>query len=141
MVNKIKEELVNNVPQTAADNSNKSILARGCDPHLSAYAQQALPPLMGNPEYVPVTDDVEFERLLRERKWSVVYFAPGACRFSAAKMQIPGGKTETRGWTLDEYKALVKELQGDNVQIVETPYEHESVAKLIEGLDKAKQVI
>ncbi|NRB41904.1 MAG: hypothetical protein HRU20_26095, partial [Pseudomonadales bacterium] len=62
------------------DHSNKRILARGCDPVASRMAAQALPPLMGNPEYVPTSDDADFIEKLTHEKWSVVFFAPGACR-------------------------------------------------------------
>jgi hypothetical protein len=69
----------------SADNSRKSILARGCAPNASLWASKALPPLIGNPEYVATTDDADFIEKLKSRAWSVIYFAPGACRFSAAK--------------------------------------------------------
>jgi len=79
------------------DNSKKSILARGCDPVASLEASKAIPPLVGNPKYVPTTDDADFIEKLKSRKWSVIYFAPGACRFSAAKQAIPGSNSQTRG--------------------------------------------
>ena len=41
----------------SADHSGKSILARGCDPVMSLQASKAIPPLIGNPEYVPATND------------------------------------------------------------------------------------
>jgi hypothetical protein len=125
-------------PPTTTDNSTKSILARGCDPGASAWAAQALPPLMGDPEYVPTTDDTEFFRQLRERTWSVVYFAPGACRFSAARQPIPGGTADTSGWTLDQYREVVREHQGDDVQIVETVEEREALGLLVAALDVAR---
>lgn len=113
----------------------KSILARGCDPVMSLEASKAIPPLVGNPEYVPKTNDVDFIDQLKSRKWSVIFFAPGACRFSAAKHTIPGGNSSTRGWTLDEYKKLVKQYQGDDIQIVKTPYEMETVGLLKKALN------
>jgi hypothetical protein len=123
----------------AADNSRKSILARGCDPHLSASAARALPPLMGNPSYVPTTDDEAFVEQLRSRSWSVVYFAPGACRYSAANQPIPGGNSETSGWTLAEYRELVHQHQGEEVQIVETPRESEALDLLRDALAVARE--
>ena len=98
---------------TAVDNSRKSILARGCDPLASLEASRAVPPLIGNPEYVLTTDDAEFMEKLLSRQWSVVFFAPGACRFSAASQPIPGGNTYTQGWTLEQYRELVRKHQGD----------------------------
>ncbi|MEM7114669.1 MAG: hypothetical protein AAF614_19685 [Chloroflexota bacterium] len=121
------------------DNSRKSILARGCDPNLSSWAAKNLPPLIGNPEYVPTTNDVDFIEKLQSRAWSVVYFAPGACRFSAAKRQIPGGVAKTRGWTLEDYRELVQQLQGDGVPIVESVEESKSLELLRTALEQARE--
>ena len=123
---------------TQTDHSNKTILARGCDPTLSAWATKALPPQIGNPKYVATTNDVDFVAKLKERQWSVVYFAPGACRFSAANMQIPGGNAATQGWTLDEYKALVHQYQGEEIKIVESTMESNSLDLLREALETAR---
>lgn len=122
---------------TAVDNSRKSILARGCDPLASLEASIAIPPLIGNPEYVPTTDDAEFMEKLLSRQWSVVFFAPGACRFSAASQPIPGGDSHTQGWTLEQYRELVRKHQGDEVKIVETTDERATVALLREALESA----
>ena len=59
----------------------------------------------------------------------MIYFAPGACRFSASRQSIPGGNSETVGWTLEQYRELVYELQDDKVQFVETMYESEDLLK------------
>lgn len=121
------------------DNSSKSILARGCDPAASLQASRAIPPLVGNPEYVPTTNDEEFVEKLESRAWSVVFFAPGACRFSAARQSVPGGNSQTQGWTLEQYRELVRELQGDEIQIVETLEESETISLLGEALEKARE--
>ena len=121
------------------DNSGKSILARGCDPHASREAARAIPPLIGNPEYVPTTDDEDFIEKLRSRDWSVVSFAPGACRFSSANRPIPGGSSRTHGWTLEQYRDLVRKHQGDQVEIVETLDERETVPLLADALEKARE--
>lgn len=121
------------------DNSRKSILARGCDPCASAEAARAIPQLIGNPEYVPTTTDEDFIEKLRSRTWSVLFFAPGACRYSAASQQIPGGNSQTEGWSLEQYRGLVREHQGAEARIVETPDEGESVHLLKEALDKAPE--
>ena len=121
------------------DHSRKSILARGCDPILSLSASRAIPPLIGNPEYIPTTTDEEFFEKLQSRQWSIVYFAPGACRFSAARQPIPGANSQSQGWTLEEYRTLIHEHQGDAIQIVETPYESESVGLLKEALEGARE--
>ena len=73
-------------------------------------------------------------RKLRSRDWSVIYFAPGACRFDAAKRPIPGGNSQTKGWTLEQYRKLVREYQGDSIQIVETPEESEAISLLNDAL-------
>ena len=124
---------------TSSRNDKKSILARGCDSYLSLNASKVIPPLIGNPEYVPVTNDIDFLEKLKSRKWSIVYFAPGACRYSNAKLSIPGSNSKTQGWTLTEYKNVVIELQGDGVKIVETPYESESIDFLSRALDSARE--
>lgn len=120
--------------QEELDHSDKSILARGCDPQMSAYASKILPPLIGNPEYIPTTNDDDFINKLISRKWSVVFFAPGACRYSATVMPIPGGNNDTKGWTLEEYKELVYKYQGKDIQIVEAIDESQSVDLLKSAL-------
>jgi len=124
---------------STVDHSRKSILARGCDPFASLEASKAIPPLVGNPEYVPTTTDEEFIEKLQSQKWSVVLFAPGACRFSAAKLPIPGGNSQTQGWTLEQYRELVQRHQGDSIPIVETPEERETVRLLKEALESARE--
>jgi hypothetical protein len=119
------------------DNSRKSILARGCDPFVSAEAARAIPPLVGNPEYVATTNDEDFIDKLQSRDWSVVFFAPGACRFSAANQPIPGGNSRTKGWTLEQYRELVRKHQGERTVIVETPDESETVRLLKEALERS----
>lgn len=132
MMHQTKHEYVRSM-----DNSRMSILARGCDLSASLEASRAIPPLIGYPQYVPTTNDEEFVEKLRTRKWLVVHFAPGACRFSAARQPIPGESSQTRGWTLEQYRELVRSLQGDKVQIVETLEERETVPLLKEALAKA----
>ena len=121
------------------DNSKKTILARGCDPLISKRASQSIPPLIGNPEYVPTTNDEDFIEKLETQKWSVIFFAPGACRYSAAKQAIPGGNQRTRDWTLDEYRELVLKLQGESIQIVESLNERETISLLKISLKKARE--
>ena len=93
-----------------------------------------LPPLLGNVKMIGVTSDDEFFKLLRETQFDVVTFAPGACRFSAARQPIPGGNPATAGWTLEEYRAKVKELQGADVPIVESTEERDMVPLLRNAL-------
>jgi len=95
--------------------------------------------LVGNPEYVPTTNDGDFVEMLMARKWSVVFFAPGACRFSAARQPIPGGSSQTRGWTLEQYRDFVRKYQGDDVQIVEPLEESETVSLLKQALAMAPE--
>jgi len=118
------------------DNSNKRILARGCDPIASQNAARAIPPMIGNPQYIATVSDDEFIDKLKSQKWSVVFFAPGACRFNRAGQTIPGGNSDTQNWTLDQYKELVYQTQGNNIQIVETLSEQETVAQLATALEK-----
>jgi hypothetical protein len=116
------------------DFSAKTILARGCDPQMALRASKIMPALLGGVQLVTCTDDDDFVAKLRERAWSVVFFAPGACRYNAARMPIPGGRAHTRGWGLAEYRALVRQYQGDQIPIVETTDEREIVPRLRQAL-------
>lgn len=133
IMNETNQEYLNTV-----DHSDKSILARGCDPIMSIEASKAIPPLIGNPEYVPTTNDADFIEKLTTRKWSIIFFAPGACRYSAAKQPIPWGNSQTEGWSLEQYRALVYKHQGDLVQIVETQEERKTVRLLKSALAIAR---
>jgi len=136
-VNKMKD--IRKEQLNTLDNSKKNILARGCDPVTSLQFSKVVPSLVGNAEYVPTTDDADFIEKLASRKWSVVFFAPGACRFSAADKLIPGGNYETKGWTLEQYRALVHKLQGNDIQIVETLDESETISLLKKALETAQE--
>ena len=116
------------------DASSKVVLTRGCDPVMAQRAGQMLPPMIGNAKMVGVTDDAEFFALLQQHKYDAILFAPGACRYSAARQPIPGGNDATSGWTLHEYKAKVREHQGDDVPIVETTEERQIVPLLRDAL-------
>lgn len=121
------------------DCSGKSVLCRGCDPQMATRASAMVVPLLGNPEFVSCCDDDDFIAKLQEKKWSVIFFAPGACRYSAARMQIPGARSNTKGWTLKQYRTLVQQHQGADVPIVETTEEREVVPRLRSALSKAKR--
>jgi hypothetical protein len=120
------------------DFSAKSILARGCDSQMALRASKVMPALLGGVEFVSCTNDDDFVEKLRERAWSVVFFAPGACRYNAAQMPIPGGRGYTRGWGLAEYRALVRQYQGDQIPIVETTDEQEIVPRLRQALVQSR---
>jgi hypothetical protein len=137
--NKVNMTETKNEILTVLDHSRKSILARGCDPVTSLEFSKIVSPLIGNAEYVPTTDDADFVEQLKSRKWSIVFFAPGACRFSAAKRSIPGGNSETAGWTLQQYRELVYKLQGNEVQIIETMNEGETVTLLKNALKTTRE--
>ncbi len=130
----IKQEQLRTV-----DHSKKSILARGCDPVISLRFSKIAPPLLGNAEYIPTTDDTDFIEKLESRKWSVVFFAPGACRFSSVARPIPGGNYDTKGWTLEQYRQLVLKLQGNQIKIVETLDERETIDLLKKALEIARE--
>jgi len=117
-----------------SDNSNKSVLIRGCDPEMGRRAIELLTPVLGNPEMVSVTNDDEFIKELQKKRWSVIHFAPGACRYDSTQSPIPGSRAQTKGWGLTEYKTLVKQHQGQDIKIVETPYESQIVPLLIKAL-------
>ena len=120
------------------DFSAKSILARGCDPLMALRASKVMPSLLGGVELVSCTDDEDFISKLRARKWSVVFFAPGACRYNAANRQIPGAISHTSGWGLAEYRVLVRHHQGEDIQIVETTEEREIIPLLTRALVQSR---
>ena len=113
----------------------KVLLSRGCDPLMMERAPAMLGPYLGGCEMVGCTNDDEFVRLLTSgRRFDVVFFAPGACRWSASKQPIPGGNSTTRGWGIDEYKRLVAQHHPD-ARIVETTEESKMVMLLRAALD------
>ena len=112
------------------DASHKKVLVRGCDPVMAERSGQMLPPLLGNVQMTGVTDDDTFFKLLDSHKYDVITFAPGACRYDAAKQPIPGSNAASAGWTLADYRAMVREKQGDGVQIVESTQEQQIVPLL-----------
>jgi len=120
------------------EHSAKSILARGCDPQMALRASKMLPPHLGNPQLVSATNDDDFIEKLGSKKWSVVFFAPGACRYNAAKQPIPGATARTRGWSLAQYSELVRQLQGEDVQIVETTDERKIIPLLRRALAQSR---
>ena len=116
------------------DNSKKSVLIRGCDPEMGRRAIELLTPVLGNPAMVSVTNDDDFIIELKKKKWSVIHFAPGACRYDSTESPIPGSLIQTKGWRLADYKTLVKKYQGQDIKIVETIYEHKIVPLLKKAL-------
>lgn len=116
------------------DNSNKAILVRGCDPEMGRRAIELLPPILGNPEMLSVTNDDAFITELKRKKWTVVHFAPGACRYDAAKSPIPGSSSLTEGWGLVEYRKLVQKYQGEEIKIVQTSDERQIIPLLRKAL-------
>lgn len=136
-INKMKD--IRQEQLITINNSKKSILARGCDPVTSLQFSKVAPSLLGKATYTPTTDDADFIKKLESQKWSVVFFAPGACRFSAVEKPIPGGNYDTKGWTLEQYRKLVYKLQGDAIKIVETLDERETVSLLKNALEIARE--
>ena len=116
------------------DNSNKSILVRGCDPEMGRRAIKLLPSVLGNPEMVSVTNDDDFIIELQRKKWSVIHFAPGACRYDSTKSPIPGSRALTKGWGLTEYRNLVRKYQGEDIKVVETSDERQIIPLLRKAL-------
>jgi hypothetical protein len=134
-----RDRMMGEVVQGAGDGESMdftamAVLARGCDPQMALRASKVMPALLGGVAFVSCTDDDDFVAKLRQRRWSVVFFAPGACRYNAARLPIPGGRAHTRGWRLAEYRALVRHHQGDEIPIVETTDEREIVPRLLQAL-------
>jgi hypothetical protein len=98
------------------DHSNKSILARGCDPVMAAKSVEFLPKMLSGVKITACTDDEDFLRHVESaHKFTAIFFAPGACRFDAAKQPIPGGNARTQGWSLDDYREFVRKHQGESI--------------------------
>ena len=116
------------------DNSNKSILARGCDPEMGRRAIELLSPILGNPEMLSVINDDDFIIELKRKKWTVIHFAPGACRYDVTKLPIPGNRSLTQDWGLAEYRNLVRKYQGEDIKIVETTDESQIIPLLRKAL-------
>ncbi|MDP3557190.1 MAG: hypothetical protein Q8T03_07435 [Bacteroidota bacterium] len=117
------------------NNEGKSILARGCDPEMGKRSSEILPKLLGNPEMVSVYNDIDFINQLKSKKWSVIFFAPGACRYDANNMNIPGSGGETEGWGLKDYREMAIKYQGKDIQIVETLDESQIIELLRNALN------
>ena len=135
----LRDKLINDISDgigssQVGDNSNKSILARGCDPEMGRRAVELIPPILGKPEMVAVTNDDDFIRELKKKKWSVVHFAPGACRYDASKSPIPGSCDLTNGWGLEQYRELVRKYQGEDIKIIETTDESQIIPLLRKAL-------
>ena len=122
----------------SGDASSKTILIRGCDPVMAQRAGQFLPPQLGNVAIESSTTDDDFFAKLTATNFAAVMFAPGACRYSAARQPIPGGNAKTKGWTLEEYRFAVREALGDAVPIVETTEERQIIPLLREALGLPK---
>ena len=141
----LRDKLINDIRDgigstQVGDNSNKSILARGCDPEMGRRAVELIPPILGMPEMVAVTNDDDFIRELHRKKWSVILFAPGACRYDAAKLPIPGSRKITNGWGLEQYRELVVKHQGEEIKIVETTDERQIVGLLRKALESINEI-
>jgi len=135
----LREKFINDISDgigltPIGDNSNKSILARGCDPEMGRRAVELLPPILGNPEMVAVTNDDDFIKELQRKQWSIVHFAPGACRYNASKFPIPGSRELTNGWGFEQYRELVRKYQGVDIKIIETTIESQIVPLLRKAL-------
>ena len=102
---------------------------------MAERAGQMLPPLLGGVTIEAATqDDVFFELLGSSKKYDAVFFAPGACRWSAARKPIPGGNAQTK---LDgPSTTTVSKLQQlqPSTKIVETCEERDIVPLLRKAL-------
>ena len=140
-----RDKLINQIKEVeddspVNDSSNMSILARGCVPLMGKRAIELILPMIGNPEMVAVTNDDDFIRELHRKKWSVILFAPGACRYDAAKLPIPGSRKNTNGWGLEQYRELVIKHQGEEIKIVETTDERHIVDLLSKALESINEI-
>lgn len=133
MLSEIKQGAASNAYgiRSAAD---KTVLIRGCDPVMAQRAGSFLPPLIGNAKMVACTNDNDFLAKLQQGHYDVVMFAPGACRWDAARRPIPGRNATTKSWDLRQYREFVRYHQGKHVPIVETTDERQIVPLLRQAL-------
>ena len=117
------------------------MLGRGCDPAMAAHSATFLPPLLSGATVLAFSDDEAFfaqlERIQRGEAPApaVVFFAPGACRWDAARRPIPGGIPGlSHGWGLEQYHARVRQALGEGAVIVGTTREAEVVPLLRRAL-------
>lgn len=117
-------------PSASGDARGKVVLGRGCDPIMAAHSVNFLPPMLGGARIVATSTDDEFLAHLRSgAHFDVVFLAPGACRWSAARRPIPGGNAQTRGFDIAQYEELVKTLL-PSAKVVATAHESEVVPLL-----------
>jgi hypothetical protein len=125
----------------ALDASAKLVLGRGCDPEMAERSKTFLPPLLNNARVDTFSCDSEFFARLeliragKAQRPDVVFFAPGACRWSEARQPIPGGIAGvSHGWDLQQYHGRVREMLGQDILIVGTTREAEVVPLLRKAL-------
>ena len=125
----------------ALDASAKLVLGRGCDPVMAEHSKAFLPPLLNNARIDAYSSDGEFfaqlERIKagQAQRPDVVFFAPGACRWSEARRPIPGGIAGlSHGWSLQQYHDKVREMLGEDTPVVGTTREAEIVPLLRKAL-------
>merc|ERR1712098_583461 len=133
MLSEIKQGAMSN-PHGIKSAADKTVLIRGCDPVMAQRAGSFLPPLIGNATMVACTNDNDFLAKLQEKRYDVVMFAPGACRWDAANRPIPGRNVATKAWNLSRYREFVRSHQGKHVPIVETTDERQIVPLLRKAL-------
>lgn len=142
---KTSQTAVDNKPIIKNDNpkdySKKFVLARACNPDLAQRFAQVVPSHIGNAKYIAATNDDDFIKKLETEQWSVVYMAPGACRQIVAAQPLSGSNARTDGWTFVDYQKLIYELQGDDIQIVESINEAGAIQLLNDALANARDVV
>ena len=121
---KIAERNVNNIAigaqgEAVMDNSGKSILVRGCDPVMAKKQEKWYLHNFGNPKFVACTNMTFLEKI-SDKKWALYFLHQVLVDIMLQKQPMPGGRAATKGWGLDQYEQLVRERQGEDVQIVET---------------------
>jgi hypothetical protein len=132
-------DLKKHAASRGGDASSKSVIVRGCDPRMCERAAEFLPGMLSNPGKLDFsTKDDHFFQMLKENKYDLVHFAPGACRWDAAGRPIPGGNAESKGWRLRDYHVKVRALQeqagNPDVKITETTEESELVPVMRKAL-------
>ena len=112
---------------------HKTVLIRWEDPLLSKDADKLLVKQLGDAKIISTANDDDFLRNLETRQYDDIMLAPGVCRYSYLKYDIPGSNARTLGWDVAKYRTTIRSYQG-GVKIVETMEERDVIPLLRSAL-------
>jgi len=128
-----KHDEINGIDKVKKSAWQKTVLIRWEDPLLSKDADTLLTKQLGDANIISTATDDDFLRNLETRQYDVIMLAPGVCRYSYLKYDIPGSNARTLGWDVTKYRTTISSYQGD-VKIVETMEERDVIPLLRSAL-------